>query len=496
MEGPPHARASARLARAPTGSWLSCCSHSSSSRGGAPKRLASFFCVWPLNLLFQPIQFSSRRRGPQGASSASRRRNGDTRDTLKATAAAAATAAATIAAAAASAKKMDARVSNWRLTISRTVTSSRSGAPPIVHGGPPVVSAAAACLLPLLLWGAPLGILGAFTGGPYAGLATAESAGAPYDSGPSRVSSLRASLLLGGPSKEQELAPWGRLLSVPVAAVFGLRDSEDEDGSLGLPVSLQTLISVSFACSVGCLVSFFFLSASHLRNYYEPKLQRMVCRIGCALPLFALLSTAACFSVFSELRALQRGPSPYEALSLNHPGPPYPSPALGSSPPPSSVPVQSPTATAPAIPTAAAAAEGAEGGFEGASGGGPSAETVESPWLEGAPIRELAAPDVLLGVPLFSLSTRAPPALPVSPGGPPDGLKGLGGPPFNASGGGPLRDQDHHSPHRRPYYLQQQLFFELGKQLTQSTALYSFSSLMVNACGEKALPTQAKNPPF
>ncbi|KAL8443343.1 hypothetical protein Emed_006867 [Eimeria media] len=369
-----------------------------------------------------------------------------------------------------SSSKYKSGVSHWRFPL-MTVSCSRRGPSPIVHGGPRVSSATAASVLLLLLWGAFLGTLGAVAGGPYPepAAAAAESAGAPHDSGPSWGPSLRASLLLGGPWREQEGAFGSRLLFGPAAAAFGLEDSEEE-GSLDLPMSLQTLISISFACLVGCLVSFFFLSASHLRNYYEPKLQRMVCRIGCALPLFALLSTAACFSVFSELRALQKGPLPYEALTLNNPAPPSPSPALGSSSPISSVAVQAAT-----IASAAAAEEGAEGGLEGASKGGPPKGTVETPWLEGAPLRELSAADVLLRAP-SSFSSRASPASPVLP-------EGSGGPSPNASKGGPLRDQDHYSHHRRPYYLQQQLFFELGKQLTQSTALYSFSSLMVNACG-------------
>ncbi|KAL8274428.1 hypothetical protein Esti_001588 [Eimeria stiedai] len=404
--------------------------------------------------------------------------------TENATAPGAATAAAT---AAAGARKMEASVSQERVNSGRTIAWAWREAPPLLHGGPLVSSVAAACLLLLLLSEAPLWTLASPDGGFHAE-AAAEPAGAPHNSRRSWASSLEASLLLGGPWGEQKGGPWNGVFLGLAASAFRVRDS-DQNVSLGLPMPLQTLISVSFACLVGCLVSFCFLSASHLRNYYEPKLQRMVCRIGCALPLFALLSTAACFSVFSELGALHGGTTPYEAISLDHPGSPPPSTALRSSSSLSRVAAQAATATAPA-----AAAAASEAGPEGASKRGPPSGTVETPWLEGAPFRELSAAGVLLGAPSSPPSTRlslgAFPALPVSPEGASDRLKNLRGPPPNlrgpppnASEGDPLRDEDHHTRHRRPYYLQQQLFFELGKQLTQSTALYSFSSLMVNACG-------------
>ncbi|KAL8438412.1 hypothetical protein ACSSS7_000155 [Eimeria intestinalis] len=392
---------------------------------------------------------------------------------------------------------MEASVPHWRHTNKRIITCSRRrGPPPLLQGGPRVSSAAARCLLLLLLLGfVPLGILFASSaGGPHAvPAAAAESAGAPHPLGPSWAPSLHTSLLLGGPWREQEkAAPSGSAISrLPAAAAIGLRDSEDE-APLEFPLSLQTLISVSFACLVGCLVSFCFLSASHLHNYYEPKLQRMVCRIGCALPLFALLSTAACFSVFSELRALHGATiPPYGALgNLNQRGapPPSPSPAPGSSTPVSSVATQIAITTAsPAAGVLVAAGE-AERGLEGVSTGGPHSNTVQTSWLEGAPLRELSAADVLSGAHLgapsrYPLSSVAPPALPSLSRRPTDRLEEVRGPPFNASEGGPLTDENHHFRQRRPYYLQQQLFFELGKQLTQSTALYSFSSLMVNACG-------------
>ncbi|KAL8425265.1 hypothetical protein Efla_002331 [Eimeria flavescens] len=369
---------------------------------------------------------------------------------------------------------------------------------------PPYVSfAAAACLL--LLLGTPPRVSSApppqaAPQGPFKGNSgEAQLRGAPH----------AGRSMQGGPWWMHGAAPlssslWGGLSQQPAAVPLLCTGLKEEGEALGLPSSLQGLISVSFVCLFGCLVSFLFQSASHLSNYYEPKLQRMVCRISCALPLFALLSTAACFFIFSELRALQEEWGPlHEAGGTKTAGPP-PLPSAAGSSPPGAPPLAAAAEATGTDASAAAAAAGQEGPVA-PSVGGPPAEAPGGPWLGGPSVRELSAAtegeeaegfESSLSPP-EGLSSRvaAEPFSASSSGGPPRGPGLLGGGP-RERGEGPAggaqspnprgrqqKQEAHHNRYRRPYYLQQQLFFELGKQLTQSTALYSFSALMINACG-------------
>lgn len=334
--------------------------------------------------------------------------------------------------------------------------------------------------------------------------------GAPPEGPPAAAASL------SGPSPPQgkgplvsERPPQPSLLSlafsgsplggppVPVSGGPLREESVDDSFFASLPVFLQGLIGVSLLSVCLSLACFLYFSLSHLLNYYEPKLQRMICRIGCALPLFAILSTAACFAVLSDLSDADGDP-------------------WG---PPSSILTGSSTSPLPlsAVPTQT---------DQGASGGA----TVEPSWFQGTPSRELAAvPDPQGGPPALrgaSPSTEvdvqhaqggplgappvwgppsatpsvpsfgAPEAAEARPTTRPQGapIEPPSGAPKEAIYGAPegphsrgLREGVDRG-YRRSFYVQRQMMLELGKQLVQSTALYSFSSLMVNACGEASGP--------
>ena len=361
---------------------------------------------------------------------------------------------------------------------------------PLKRGPPRVILAAASAACLLLLLGAPK--TEAFPGemaptatslGPHlrrpwrAAPQTSGSTGAP--AGPLPSVSVEA---LGGLTIRTSSVPspegpsWGPPIGAPhevsLWSFFVYKGAE----VLDFPVFVQCLICVGFLCLLGSLFVFSCLFYSHLSSYYEPKLQRMICRIGCTMPLFALLSSAACLSVFSELKHSHESPLGPPDL-LGAPMGTVPSWAL------------SPAADAPAAAAAAADTSGhlrsvaptVEPGVPSVGGG---------PWALGAPVRELAAVSGLetegaSGGPQGA-TWRAPPGAPAleasrksSGGGAPlSGSYIVGGP----SEGPPVVKVA--PPHRASYYVQQQLFFELGKQLAQSTALYSFASLITNACGK------------
>lgn len=294
----------------------------------------------------------------------------------------------------------------------------------------------------------------------------------------------RASAHLEGPLLRAVFGGHWRLLSL----VSPFVSNRYQESLLDLPFFVQCLFSVSFVCLLGCLLAFLWLFLRHLSNYYEPKLQRMICRIGCAMPFFAILSSAASLSVLSEL-----GPAleePYELSSRMSLSNTLALKWAGTS-----------------AEIAAAAAATAGGVLMEASGGIGSplhaeAQAVGDTTGEGtlpaldAPLRELSAVGeaAVRGVgglrDLFSEDSLRNALLdsperhfPVSPG-----IK------ETASQGS--REGLEEGPHllkggffRESYYVQQQLFFELGKQLAQSMALYSFSSLMINICGEGKSPS-------
>ncbi|XP_022588324.2 uncharacterized protein LOC34618099 [Cyclospora cayetanensis] len=237
------------------------------------------------------------------------------------------------------------------------------------------------------------------------------------------------------------------------------------------PAYVQWLICVSFLCLLGSLLTFLWPLFSHLSHYYEPKLQRMICRIGCAMPLFAILSSAACISVLTELgvsqvnffdsHPLARTPQGIIPLRVVQPE------------------------TVPTWTAAAAVqdtAESLEANRELAMQGPDGIDHI----MWGAPLRELASSPNSEEVSFAKApqrSSRAGLHLASSLVSPPESHKPSSTAEHTAEdpSGVPLLHKEAFT--RESYYLQQQLFFELGKQLVQSTALYSFSSLMINICG-------------
>lgn len=253
-----------------------------------------------------------------------------------------------------------------------------------------------------------------------------------------------------------------------------------EDGEHKLPQRVLWCLYFSFFCAGGSLVVFAFSLYSHLRHYHEPKLQRMVCRIGCTMPVFAFASTAACFSVISQLNAHDAARAVFRPSDLSNF---------------SSKEVNAVSALDKPWPLPLwTHEEGASGNGEFRreedffqTGGGLSPSTQREPLqslLKGGLFRkadltsgfkkEFPAKTKTNGTVRGRVLSEEPSVSTQKANSFPE--------PFRA----PPKEKSS-SPYLRFYFQQQQLFFELLKQLTQSTALYSFMSLMIDACGRKSL---------
>ena len=259
-------------------------------------------------------------------------------------------------------------------------------------------------------------------------------------------------------------------------------------GSIGDATSrycVRLCVCLSLVSLLGCLFTFLRLFFSHIQNYFEPKLQRMICRIGCTVMFLSLFSSIACLSVLLELSPPEE--PPHYQLSPSCGAPPAKGAPGGDT---FLAPVQAPFSKLASLEEAEEAV------------GGP----FVLPW--GAPIRELMSAETeeetasvsaaaSTGAPQlspFEVSTQ-----PIINGGleAPTAAASLELPPAAAAAtaaaepaaataaAAEYQQGRRRIPYREPYFAQQQLFLELGKQLAQSTALYSFSSLMINSCGEE-----------